>query len=195
MDNTFSKAFWDDLYDRGDTGWDLGAVSPPLEFFFDGLHDREMRILIPGCGYGHEAEHLHRKGFNKVYVLDISPAPLVAFRSRVPSFPAEHLLNEDFFTHRGRYELVVEQTFFCALLPEKRPDYIHKMHELLTTNGRLAGLLFDAPLNEDRPPFGGTEEEYRKLFEGTFQIDQMKPTTNSVEERQGRELFFLATRL
>ena len=40
---------------------------------------------------------------------------------------------------------------------------LKKVASLLNTNGKLVGLLFDAALNTDQPPFGGTKEEYASL--------------------------------
>jgi hypothetical protein len=45
-----------------ETGWDLGQVSPPLKAYIDQLTDKNLRILIPGCGNSYEAEYLLEKG-------------------------------------------------------------------------------------------------------------------------------------
>ena len=50
--------------------------STPIKEYIDQLSDKSMRILIPGCGYGHEAVYLIQKGFSNVHVLDFSPEPL-----------------------------------------------------------------------------------------------------------------------
>lgn len=39
--------------------------------------------------------------------------------------------------------VLMEQTFFCAINPSLRKDYVAKMHELLAPNGKLVGVLFD----------------------------------------------------
>jgi len=64
----------------------------------------------------------------------------------------------DFFNHKGEYDLIIEQTFFCALPPTMRQKYVWKMHELLAKDGILAGLLFNRKF-EVSPPFGGSQEE------------------------------------
>ena len=63
------------------------------------------------------------------------------------------------------------------------------MHQLLKNDGKLVGLLFNIPLNEDHPPFGGNEKEYRKLFEQKFDIEIMETAYNSIPARAGNELF------
>ncbi|GAL68685.1 hypothetical protein JCM19301_3272 [Jejuia pallidilutea] len=61
-------------------------------------------------------------------MLDIANAPLIAFQKRVPHFPSEQIIKGDFFKHKGIYDLVLEQTFFCSFppLPENRKQYALK---------------------------------------------------------------------
>lgn len=94
-----------------------------------------------------------------------------------------------FFKLENRFDLILEQTFFCALDPKLRRDYVNQMANLLTPEGRLIGLLFNIPLNTDHPPFGGNEEEYRKLFSSIFEIEIMETAYNSIPPRAGNELF------
>ena len=64
------------------------------------------------------------------------------------------------------------------------------MASLLKDNGHLLGLLFDFPLTEKGPPFGGSEEQYKQIFSTHFDIIEMDRAFNSIEPRQGNELFF-----
>ena len=150
---------------------------------------KNLKILIPGGGNSYEAEYLFNKGFTNVFVIDISSIPLDNFSKRVPSFPKENLLHLDFFKFEETYDLILEQTFFCAQDPSLREKYISKMNDLLKSNGKLVGVLFNIPLNDDKPPFGGNEKEYRSLFEAKFIIDTMEPAYNSIPQRTGNELF------
>ena len=109
-----SAAFWTDRYTTGQTGWDLGEVSTPLKTYFDQLGDKGLEILIPGGGRSYEAEYLHRQGFRKVHVVDLSGEPFADLVERCPDFPRSHLHVADFFGHAGRYDRIIEQTFFCA---------------------------------------------------------------------------------
>ena len=72
---------------------------------------------------------------------------------------------------------------------ELRKKYVAKMHEILAENGRIAGLMFNAPLNGDKPPFGGNTDEYRNLFQDKFEIKTIEIAHNSIESRAGREVF------
>ena len=160
METPINKDFWDAKYSNNETGWDLNQVSPPIKSYFDQVTNKDLKILIPGGGNSHEAEYLFLNGFRNVTVIDISEAPLKNLKKRVPNFPDSQLLHQDFFQLNDTYDLIVEQTFFCALDPKLRPQYVHKMHDILKEKGKIVGLLFDAPLNTEHPPFGGNKKEY-----------------------------------
>ncbi len=181
--------FWTAKYKNQETGWDLGQVSPPLKAYFDQLEDKDLKILIPGGGNAYEAEYLHGNGFKKVYVADLSETPLLNLKRRVPSFPDHHLLHTDFFELKDRFDLIFEQTFFCALNPNLRSKYAENMSQLLKPSGHLVGLLFDATLNNDKPPFGGNKKEYKVLFSKYFNLEIMETCYNSIKPRLGNELF------
>ncbi|UGU15048.1 TPMT family class I SAM-dependent methyltransferase [Sinomicrobium kalidii] len=186
-----TKQFWEEKYKSRDTFWDIGHISTPLKAYIDQLEDKNIKILIPGAGNGYEAEYLLHQGFKNVHVLDFALPPLQNFKKRVPGFPEKQLLNQDFFTLDMTFDLILEQTFFCALPPQSRPDYARKMQQLLNPEGKLAGLLFDFPLTEEGPPFGGDREEYFGYFSPYFDIVIMERCYNSIKPREGREFFFI----
>lgn len=185
----FNKEYWDKRYKNEEMGWDIGYASTPIKEYIDQLENKELKILIPGCGNAYEAEYLIEKGFKNVYVIDWSENAMTSFRKRAPYFPDRNFYCEDFFSHKGQYDIIIEQTFFCALEPSMRADYAKKMHELLKPNGKLIGLLFDDKLNDDKPPFGGNKEEYVKYFKPYFNFKTFESSYNSIEPRAGREIF------
>ena len=185
----FDETYWNTRYSTNNTGWDIGYISTPLKTYFDQLTDLTIRILIPGAGNSYEAEYLHSMGFKNVTVLDISNRAIESFRSRVSSFPKKHIICQDFFTYEGTFDLIIEQTFFCALDPSLRKAYVQKMNALLRPGGTLVGVLFNVPLTENGPPFGGSLEEYQVLFSKHFTIAILEEAYNSIPPRQGKELF------
>lgn len=182
--------YWEQRYQDNDTGWDMKQVSPPLKSYIDQLDDKDLKILIPGAGNAYEAEYLFSQGFRNVYVVDIAQSPLNNLQKRVPNFPTLQLLNLNFFDLKQQFDLILEQTFFCALPPNKRPDYANKMHQLLKPKGVLTGLFFDFPLTENGPPFGGSKKEYLNYFEPLFDVKTLERCYNSHPKRQGKEFFF-----
>ena len=187
-----NKAFWDNKYINEKLGWDIGYISTPLKNYIDQLANKNQKILIPGAGNGYEVEYLLNRGFNNIYVVDIAQQPLDNLKNRIPNFPEDRLIHMDFFElQESNFDLILEQTFFCALDPSLRGTYVIKMNNLLRENGKLAGLLFDFPLTEKGPPFGGDINEYKKLFFEHFKIKTLERAYNSVKPRNGNELFFI----
>ena len=187
------KEYWTQRYKDDLTGWDIGAVSTPLKTYFDQLTDKNIRILIPGAGNAHEAAYLHKQGFTNVFILDISEIPLNEFKKKNPDFTEEHLIEKDFFKHKGVYDLIIEQTFFCSIVPQRmnRFKYATKMASLLAPEGKLVGLWFDFPLTEDieKRPFGGSLKEYKNYLKPLFNILVFEKSYNSIPQRHDKELF------
>lgn len=191
-----NKEFWESMWTEGRTNWDIGYAAPPIDEYMRTVTDKNIRILIPGAGNAYEAEHLHKEGFRNVYVLDIAAKPLDNLKKRVPDFPGEHLLNEDFFSHNKHYDLIIEQTFFIAIDPKRRGEYTKKIHELLKPGGKLVGLLiFDTEPSETGPPYIDTKEEYIRHFDVLFEIKKYEVAHNSIKPRAGREMFIEVIRL
>ncbi|RNI22420.1 methyltransferase domain-containing protein [Rufibacter latericius] len=188
--DNLDQEYWEQRYRQNRTEWDVGSITPPLKSYIDQLSEKSLQILLPGGGNGYEAEYLHQKGFSQVFLLDFAQAPLLNFRERVPSFPEGHLLQQDFFTLTpGLYDLVLEQTFFCALPREFRTHYARQVFDILKPGGKLVGVLFSEEFEKEGPPFGGTALEYQAYFEPYFRFIRFEPCQNSVKPRQGRELF------
>lgn len=185
--------YWTQRYQEQQTGWDIGYPSTPVKEYIDQLKDKSISILIPGAGNAYEAEYLWNQGFKNVYVMDISVIPLIQFQNRSPDFPSSQLLHEDFFKHKGQYDLIIEQTFFCSFVPtdENRNAYAKQMAALLSPNGKLVGLWFDIPLTEDfeKRPFGGDKKLYLSYLASFFKTKTFEQCQNSIPPRMGNELF------
>ncbi len=190
MGHDLSPEYWNGRYLNEDAGWDVGYVSTPLKAYIDQLTDKSSLILIPGAGNAYEAEYLFSNGFKNTYVCDLAEEPLRNLLKRCPEFDPGHLLQQDFFKLQGlTFDLILEQTFFCALHPSLRPAYFQKMAQLLSPGGHLAGVLFNDVLNADKPPFGGSRAEYLTYIQEPLSIGVLETCYNSIKPRQGRELF------
>ncbi|MDI1324743.1 MAG: SAM-dependent methyltransferase [Algoriphagus sp.] len=181
--------FWSERYKLGLTGWDIGCPSIPLVQYLDQIENKSIRVLIPGAGNAYEADYALRAGFTNVNVLDVSAEPLERFRLKHPDFPKDNLHHQDFFNHSFTYDLILEQTFFCALAPGLREKYSQKMLELLNPGGKLVGVLFNRTFDFQGPPFGGKKEEYLTYFTGKFEVETFEPCYNSIPQRSGSEFF------
>jgi len=194
MDNVSQAEFWQQRYQSDSIRWDMGEVSPPLKAYIDQLPEsaKHDAILVPGAGNAYEVGYLYQQGFTNVTLVDFAPAPINDFAERYPSFPPEQLVCTDFFAlspERYQFDWVLEQTFFCAINPQRRNEYVQQMARLLKLKGKLVGVLFDKDFGNSHPPFGGDKQEYKRRFESHFDIEIMEPCYNSHPARQGSELF------
>lgn len=181
--------YWERRWQDKQTRWDIGYASPPIVRYAENYSNKDAAILIPGCGNAYEAAWLMDHGFNNVTVLDISPTAIANAQQVIKSDARLQFVCADFFTYQGQFDLILEQTFFCALPVSKRQDYSAKMNSLLQEKGRLVGVVFDREFEHEGPPFGGNRLEYQSLFEEYFYFDHFESCYNSIAARAGSELF------
>lgn len=189
---------WDARYETGDTPWEKGEPHPALPSFLPihrGLFSAEKHVLIPGCGFGHDAAII-ANSVKSVTALDIASEPI---ESAGKLHPAENIDWQvgDFFTwqdqHANAYDLIWEHTCFCAIPLEMRQSYAESAARLLRPHGLLAGIFFlnpDHPL-EEGPPFGVTREELHQHFAPYFELLWDLPPRATYEGRENREALLL----
>jgi SAM-dependent methyltransferase len=188
-DLPLDQTYWDNQYQANATGWDLGHMSPPIKTYIDTIENKDAKILIPGCGNTYEAEYLIQQGFTNVTVIDIAPTLVENLKKKFANNNSITVVLGDFFEHHGKYDFIIEQTFFCALPPTMRQKYVWKMYQLLTKNGKLIGLLFNREFDIS-PPFGGSLNEYEQLFYEAFTLNTISLAVNSIPAKANTELFF-----
>lgn len=188
-DRPLDRDYWNNCWEQSKTGWDIGFASPAITEYMAQYPHKDAAILIPGCGNAYEAEYLLANGFTNITLIDIAPKAVELLQEKFSETTAIKVICEDFFQHEGRYDLVLEQTFFCAIPPSRRKEYAEKMAALLNANGKLVGLLFDRTFEQEGPPFGGCPCEYKPVFEPHFHIRTMETCYNSIPPRKDSEVF------
>jgi SAM-dependent methyltransferase len=186
-----NEEFWTERYRNQQTGWDIGYPSTPLQNYFEQLTRKDIHILIPGCGNAYEAEFLVKNDFQSITLVDISGFLVEKLQKHFASYPQVKVIHTDFFAFSGKYDLIVEQTFFCAIEPSLRALYAKKMYELLSEKGKLVGVLFNREFEHSGPPFGGSKNEYLSYFEPYFDLKVFETCYNSIPPRAGNELFMI----
>lgn len=181
--------YWEERWEKNETGWDIGHAAPAITDYMDQLSSKEVKILIPGCGNAYEAQYLAENGFSDITVLDIAPKAVEILKEKFADIQEIKVLQEDFFEHQGKYDIIIEQTFFCAIPPFRRKEYAEKSAELLNENGKIIGVLFDKQFDQPFPPFGGCPCEYKPVFEPHFIIKTMDECYNSIPPRANSEVF------
>ena len=159
------RAYWQGRYDAGTTGWDRGGTSPALEGWLRAGSLLPCRILVPGCGRGHEVVALARAGFH-VTGLDYAPAAIGALKARLAAegISAE-AIEADIFAWEppSPFDAIYEQTSLCALPPARWEAYEKRLASWLVPGGLLAAAFMqtDSPTG---PPFASNPEAMRRLF-------------------------------
>ena len=190
-ENSLDNSFWNIRYQNNQTGWDLGEISNPIKKWFDNQENKKINILIPGAGKGHEVKYGFENGFGNIFYMDFSSRAADLFKEICPGFPKDQILIGDFFSLKKPlfFDVIIEQTFFCAIDPTLRPNYVEKTNEILKENGKIIGLLFNREFDTNGPPFGGTEKEYRGLFNSKFNFKKFENSLLSSLPRKEYEFW------
>ncbi len=188
VEASLDAEYWNHQYKNSQTGWDLKQVSPPIKAYIDQLTNKNLNILIAGCGNAYEAEYLYQQGFTNITLIDIAETVVQLLQQKYQHTSIK-ILNTNVFEHRGCYDLIIEQTLFCAINPNLRSAYVVTMHNLLNPNGKLVGVLFNRTFEKAGPPFGVFKAEYKQLFKPYFKFHTFKTCYNSFFKRQNHELF------
>lgn len=188
---------WDQAYQDNFTPWDKGAPSPPLVEWL-ARNPLPGRVLVPGCGIGHDVAYLASTGIDAVG-LDISATAVERARIAHPGHAARFITADLFeYTPAEPFDAIVEHTCLCALPPEWRPRYRDAAARLLKPGGLLVGIFYlnpDMDPGETGPPFGITEAELTALFEPVFEIVESGVPAAAYPGREGRELLRILRRL
>ena len=175
-DDPMRPGFWDERYAAGLTPWDQGGVPPELTRRLAARKERGLRVLIPGCGHGHEVAAFNAAG-HEVTAIDFSAPAVERARKRLGTALAARVQVADFFTHPlppGSFYLVYERTFLCAQAPAIWPRVARRTAELLRPGGTLLGFYFLGG-KEDGPPFGLDPAEPDRLFGAQFTLVERAP--------------------
>ncbi|MBD2103256.1 methyltransferase domain-containing protein [Leptolyngbya sp. FACHB-261] len=182
--------FWEPYYQQGTLRWDLGQAAPPLVELLQAAKPKPGRAAVLGCGRGYDALLFADQGF-EVVGFDFAPSAIAAATALAQAAGSSaQFLQRDIFElipeFENQFDYVVEHTCFCAIAPEKRPDYVRLVRTLLRPQGELLGLFFTHQ-RPGGPPFGVTSEEIQQYFRADFEILSLTPNLNSIPARQGEE--------
>ncbi len=186
----YSREDWQGHYESNDLGWDLGQVAPPFVKLWQEEKLPVGKVLVPGCGRGHEVVFLAENGF-EVTAIDFSEGAVTYLENALNKRNLKgRVLHQDFFSlddsHDGVYDLVLEQTFFCAISPWQRMDYVLNVARILRPGGMLVGLFYHTD-KEGGPPYNTTREDIETNFSKNFEIQELDKTSLSAEQRKDKE--------
>lgn len=188
---------WEAQYEKGETPWDKGAPSPGLLDFL-AAEPLRGRVLVPGCGAGHDVRAL-AKAADEVVGIDIASAA-VRLAQSYPRVAGERYELADLFhlppAMRGAFDWVWEHTCFCAIDPAQRADYVSAVARALKAGGSLLAIFYLDPGNsspDEGPPFEVSVAELDRLFLPRFELVREWLPQRAYAGREGREWMRLMT--
>jgi len=183
---------WESRYQSHDTPWEKGAPSPGLVEYLEVNPPLDGKVLVPGCGWGHDVRTISNST-NEVIGLDIAPSAIKGSES-FPKAGRESYRLEDLFNlpsgMRGAFDWVWEHTCFCAIDPSMRQAYAQAVAGALKPGGHLLAIFYLDPGNDDEndgPPFGVTLKQLDAFFQESFQLVREWLPTRAYPGREGRE--------
>jgi SAM-dependent methyltransferase len=194
MDADSRDLQWQRRYEEDDTPWDKGAPAPPLTAF---LREKWIagRVLVPGCGRGHEVRMLGAQRGVSAVGLDLSATAIEQARALLSASapPADSVfITGDFFRlpseMKDSFDWIVEHTCFCAIDPRQRSEYVRAAVDALRDGGKIFAIFYLHPDVANGPPFAVSREELDRLFDPHFTVlDEWVPK-EAFAGREGREL-------
>ena len=187
---------WNGRYEVGDTPWEKGRAAPPLielleksgiEIWGGG------RVLVPGCGTGHDVRVLAGLGL-QLLGLDLAERAVSLAKEHEQEGSEDYELGDflDFTWREGKsFSAIWEHTCYCAIDPSLRPEYAQACADLIEPGGCLVGVFFLTPNDPgeegEGPPFNSTIAELDERFALWFEREQAWVPEMAYPGREGKE--------
>jgi methyl halide transferase len=189
-------AFWEERYARGEDGWDLGRPAPPLVDFVETAPPPRGRVAVPGCGRGHDARFLARRGY-EVTGFDFSTAAVTAAEKLAQAENVQVTFEQrDIFTlptaSTDPFDGAWEYTCYCAIDPGRRDEYVDVLSRIIRPGGWLLACFFPLGTDAGGPPFAVSEPEITRRLAPHFEIARAFAPIRSARGRESREWVVLA---
>jgi cyclopropane fatty-acyl-phospholipid synthase-like methyltransferase len=160
---------WEQHYLDGRIGWDRGGSSPALKHWTEmGLLTPSARILIPGCGRGHEVIDLARMGLS-VTAVDVASSPIEFLNSQLDKEGLEaSCIQADLLAWEpdDTFDLIYDQTCLCALDPNHWKRYEGLLRGWLVADGVLLAHFMQTG-RAGGPPYHCSLSEMSHLFDSS----------------------------
>ena len=182
---------WNAAYEKDDMPWDKGVAAPPLRAFL-ATHQITGRVLVPGCGLGHDVRLLAEQGAS-VVGMDIAPGAVRKAQAIAAvggaSFEAADFLDLP-SEYNQQFDVVVEHTCLCALDRKERGAYVRSVRQVLKSGGTYLAVFYRVVADYDgsRPPHPISAEEIEALFGEAFEmIERFIPEVSYPSRPTGSE--------
>jgi hypothetical protein len=157
---------WEARFQADDAPWERQGLHPALIDWLDsGVLKPGQTVLTPGCGRSQEPAFLAQHGLS-VIATDIAPSAIAWQKARFDSAGVTaQALETDALAWRPEtpVDVLYEQTFLCAIHPQKREEYEAMAHASLKPGGLFLAL-FMQKSERGGPPYGCGLDAMRALF-------------------------------
>lgn len=184
---------WESKYRDGTTGWDRGEPSPALDHWLQQIP--KGRVLVPGCGHGHEIAELVRAG-HFVTAVDIAPTPIRRLTAQLHELGLHATVIEADLLHwepEKPFDAIYEQTCICALDPSQWAEYETRLFRWLVPGGKLYTLFMQTG-KEGGPPFHCALPQMHELFDTSRWKWSLQPDIEVSHPNGFTELGFMLER-
>lgn len=190
-----NSKFWTDIYQGSENPrWNLEEPAEALKDMLPRLKMPKSRVLVLGCGEGHDAAFFAKSG-HVVTAIDYSGEAIERAREKYGYLSELTFVQQDAFKldprFHGSFDIVFEHTCYCAINPAMRSQLVKVWKQALHDQGHLMGVFFVHHKLEG-PPYGGSEWELRQRLKDGFQFVFWGRWQKSIPRRQGKELFVYA---
>lgn len=182
---------WESHYVTNDMPWEKGAPHPALVDYLTRAQVRG-KVLVPGCGTGHDVRALADHGAEPVG-FDIAPSAISSAQTFPRTGNETYILGNLFDldpTLIGAFDWVFEHTCFCAIDPSQRSAYVESVYAALKPGGQLLAIFYLDPGNDspdEGPPFEVPIAELDRLFLPGFELVEEWLPEKTHAGREGRE--------
>lgn len=166
---------WSIRYAMSQTPWDLGEAHAELVARLSADPGLGLgspgRVLVPGCGSGHDAGALAEHGW-EVTALDFASSARGLVEEKLAG--RGRFLLGDLFEYRPDqpFDLVFDHTCFCAIDPDRRSAYGRSASTWLGPGGRLISIVFPMgkPVEHGGPPHAMSTDDLRVALGDKFAL-------------------------
>ena len=192
---TTQPGYWNRIYEEeGRPGWDMNRATPLVKELLDLAHPLGLaagsELVVPGCGYGHDAAGLADLGF-RVAGLDFAPLAIQGAIAKYGNHVAWAQVDW-FTTELGPWDAIFDHTCFVAMDPARRSAYVEACATHLRPGGLWMAVLFHDVKGQAGPPHAIAMPDMRQLAEARFDILHLGEATQSHPRRAGREFLLVA---
>ncbi|NLO24040.1 MAG: methyltransferase [Fibrobacter sp.] len=193
--------FWDNLYSEGKDYWNFKKSTPALLKFFEHPScPKSGSVLVPGAGFGYDAEAWAKKG-HPVLAVDFSPTAVDELDSLIRKHSNLKSLDLDLFElsphdeKKGgeQFDIIYEYGTFSAIHPGRRDEYFEVWHKMLKDDGIVIALFYPLMSGDTfkGPPHSTTEGELMARLSGVFDLVEKIPAQESFPNRENKEEFWI----